>query len=79
LAAYEELLTKTASTGAKIDIVLAMIRMQMFFGDKYGVSLNIERAQRYVLSHPSAARAVILMFDGTDSLRVEEIGIVVTA
>jgi 26S proteasome regulatory subunit N7 len=41
-------LTKTASTGAKIDIVLAMIRMQMFFDDKHGVAKNIERAQRYV-------------------------------
>ncbi|KAF8252321.1 PCI-domain-containing protein [Wilcoxina mikolae CBS 423.85] len=50
LAAYEELLTKTASTGAKIDIVLAMIRMQMFFDDKHGVAKNIERAQRLVES-----------------------------
>ncbi|KAF8533578.1 26S proteasome subunit RPN7-domain-containing protein [Trichophaea hybrida] len=50
LAAYEELLTKTASTGAKIDIVLAMIRIQMFFDDKHGVAKNIERAQRLVES-----------------------------
>ena len=53
MASYEELLTKTASTGAKIDIVLAMIRMQMFFGDKYGVAENIERAQRHVPYRPN--------------------------
>ena len=40
--AYEELLEKTASTGAKIDIVLSMIRLQMFFDDKHGVQKNIE-------------------------------------
>ncbi|KAI5818172.1 26S proteasome subunit RPN7-domain-containing protein [Pyronema omphalodes] len=50
LAAYEELLTKTASTGAKIDIVLAMIRIQMFFDDKHGVAKDIERAQLLVES-----------------------------
>ena len=48
MAAYEELFTKTPSTGAKIDIVLAMIRIQMFFDDKHGVKQNIDRAQRYV-------------------------------
>jgi hypothetical protein len=46
--AYEELLEKTASTGAKIDIVLSIIRLQMFFDDKHGVQKNIERAQKYV-------------------------------
>jgi len=50
LAAYEELFTKTPSTGAKIDIVLAMIRIQMFFDDKHGVKQNIDRAQRLVES-----------------------------
>ncbi|KAI5800049.1 26S proteasome subunit RPN7-domain-containing protein [Geopyxis carbonaria] len=50
LAEYEELFLKTASTGAKIDIVLAMIRLQMFFDDKYGVERNIERAHRLVES-----------------------------
>ncbi|KAA8905347.1 26S proteasome subunit RPN7-domain-containing protein [Sphaerosporella brunnea] len=50
LQAYEELFAKTASTGAKIDIVLAMIRIQMFFDDKHGVSKNIDRAQRLVES-----------------------------
>lgn len=47
MAAHEALLEKTPSTGAKIDIVLAIIRIQMFFDDKYSVQKNIERAHKY--------------------------------
>jgi len=34
--------------GAKIDIVLAIIRMEMFYDDKAGVKKSVERARRYV-------------------------------
>lgn len=48
LAAYEELYVKTPTLGAKIDIVLAIIRMEMFYDDKAGVKKSVERARRYV-------------------------------
>ncbi|KAL7273565.1 proteasome regulatory particle subunit [Rhizina undulata] len=48
LAAYEGLYTKTPTLGAKIDIVLAIIRMEMFFDDKQGVKKSVERARRLI-------------------------------
>jgi len=48
LAAYEELYIKTPTLGAKIDIVLAIIRMEMFYDDKVGVKKSVERARRLI-------------------------------
>ncbi|RPA98057.1 PCI-domain-containing protein [Choiromyces venosus 120613-1] len=48
LAAYEELYVKTPTLGAKIDIVLAIIRMEMFYDDKAGVKKSVERARRLI-------------------------------
>ncbi|KAI5850430.1 26S proteasome subunit RPN7-domain-containing protein [Morchella snyderi] len=48
LAAYEELYTKTPTLGAKIDIVLAIIRMEMFYDDKMAVKKSVERARRLI-------------------------------
>lgn len=45
LKAYEAVLERTATAGVKIDIVLAMIRMNMFFDDKLAVAKGIDRAK----------------------------------
>ncbi|KAF3904005.1 hypothetical protein AA313_de0203514 [Arthrobotrys entomopaga] len=50
VAAYNDVFEKTASLGAKIDIVLATIRVGMFFDDKVLIQKNIERATQLVES-----------------------------
>ncbi|KAF8434472.1 26S proteasome subunit RPN7-domain-containing protein [Terfezia claveryi] len=50
LASFEALYKKTPTLGAKIDIVLAIIRIYMFFDDKVGVTKNIERAKGLIES-----------------------------
>ncbi|GAM34312.1 hypothetical protein TCE0_015r01805 [Talaromyces pinophilus] len=45
---YEEVLGKTSILGTKIDLVLAMIRVGLFFGDKVFVKNTIERASALV-------------------------------
>ncbi|KAK3699034.1 proteasome regulatory particle subunit [Vermiconidia calcicola] len=44
LEAFEKLIEKTAILGSKIDIVLAIIRIGLFFDDKLLVKKNIDRA-----------------------------------
>ncbi|CAK7265518.1 proteasome regulatory particle subunit [Sporothrix epigloea] len=44
LAAYEAVFENTGVLGAKIDVVLAMVRVGLFFGDKFLVKRLIERA-----------------------------------
>ena len=46
MAAFETLYKKTPTLGGKIDIVLAITRMHMFFDDKIGVTKNIDRAKQ---------------------------------
>ena len=48
--AYEEVFEKTGILGTKIDIVLAIIRIGLFFGDKLFVKKNIDRANALVES-----------------------------
>ncbi|KAI5807900.1 26S proteasome subunit RPN7-domain-containing protein [Peziza echinospora] len=48
LAAFETLYKKTPTLGGKIDIVLAITRMHMFFDDKIGVTKNIDRAKQLI-------------------------------
>ena len=48
LAAYEVQIEKTGPLGTKIDLVLAMIRIGMFFNDRVGVKKNIDRAKTLV-------------------------------
>jgi 26S proteasome regulatory subunit N7 len=48
IAAYETLLEKTNILGTKIDIVLAIIRVGLFFGDKVLVKKTVERAATLV-------------------------------
>ncbi|KAF1809738.1 PCI-domain-containing protein [Eremomyces bilateralis CBS 781.70] len=50
VAAFEEVFEKTSILGTKIDIVLAIIRIGLFFGDKLLVKKNIERAGTLVES-----------------------------
>lgn len=50
LAAYEALLEKTGILASKIDIVLATIRIGLFFDDKLLVKKNVERCQTLVES-----------------------------
>ncbi|KAF3936731.1 hypothetical protein ABW19_dt0201531 [Dactylella cylindrospora] len=50
ISAYNDVFEKTASSGAKIDIVLATIRVGMFFDDKPLVQKNIEKATQLVES-----------------------------
>ncbi|KAF2453796.1 26S proteasome subunit RPN7-domain-containing protein [Lineolata rhizophorae] len=50
LAAYETLFENTSILGTKIDIVLAIIRIGLFFGDKPFVKKQIERATSLVES-----------------------------
>jgi 26S proteasome regulatory subunit N7 len=44
IAAYEAVFEKTSILGTKIDIVLAIIRIGLFFGDKLLVKKTVERA-----------------------------------
>ena len=48
LAAYEAVFEKVGVLGTRIDLVLAMIRIGLFFGDKLLVKKNVERAQTLV-------------------------------
>lgn len=50
LEEFEKLLEKTGILGTKIDIVLAMIRIGLFFDDKMLVKKNVDRAQQLVES-----------------------------
>ncbi|KHJ33463.1 putative proteasome regulatory particle subunit [Erysiphe necator] len=50
ITAYEELFEKTGILGTKIDIVLAIIRMGIFYGDKLLVKKLIDRAKILVES-----------------------------
>jgi 26S proteasome regulatory subunit N7 len=50
LEEFEKLLDKTGILGTKIDIVLAMIRIGLFFDDKLLVKKNVDRAQQLVES-----------------------------
>lgn len=50
IAEFEKVLEKTGILGTKIDIVLAIIRIGLFFGDKVLVKKNIERASTLVES-----------------------------
>ncbi|POS85154.1 proteasome regulatory particle [Erysiphe pulchra] len=50
IAEYEELFEKTGILGTKIDIVLAIIRMGIFYGDKLLVKKLIDRAKILVES-----------------------------
>ncbi|KAL8936834.1 MAG: hypothetical protein Q9216_004719 [Gyalolechia sp. 2 TL-2023] len=48
IAAYEAVFEKTGVLGTKIDIVLAIIRMGMFFGDRILVKREVDRAKTLV-------------------------------
>lgn len=48
LAAYETQFEKTGPLGTKIDLVLAMIRVDMFFNDRLGVKKSIDSAKTLV-------------------------------
>lgn len=50
IAAYEAVFEKTGILGTKIDLVLAIIRVGLFFGDKIVVKKTIERAGALVES-----------------------------
>ncbi|KAL2161975.1 hypothetical protein VTH06DRAFT_7760 [Thermothelomyces fergusii] len=50
IAAYEDVLEKTGILGTKIDLVLAIIRMGLFYGDKHLVKKQVERAKTLVES-----------------------------
>lgn len=50
LEEFEKLLEKTSILGTKIDIVLAIIRIGLFFDDKLLVKKNVDRAQMLVES-----------------------------
>ncbi|KAK0707557.1 26S proteasome subunit RPN7-domain-containing protein [Lasiosphaeris hirsuta] len=50
IAAYEDVYEKTGILGAKIDLVLAIIRMGLFYGDKLLVKKHVERAKTLVES-----------------------------
>ncbi|EGP92271.1 uncharacterized protein MYCGRDRAFT_107306 [Zymoseptoria tritici IPO323] len=50
LEEFEKLLEKSAILGTKIDIVLAIIRIGLFFDDKLLVKKNVDRAQQLVES-----------------------------
>ncbi|KAH8705009.1 putative proteasome regulatory particle subunit [Talaromyces proteolyticus] len=47
---YEAVLEKTSILGTKIDLVLAMVRVGLFFGDKFFVKQTVERANALVES-----------------------------
>ncbi|OAA61076.1 26S proteasome, regulatory subunit Rpn7 [Niveomyces insectorum RCEF 264] len=44
LAAYEAVFEKTGVLGTKIDLVLALVRLGLFFGDRFLVKKQVERA-----------------------------------
>ncbi|EEU46906.1 hypothetical protein NCS52_00335900 [Fusarium sp. LHS14.1] len=48
IAAYESVFEKTGILGTKIDLVLAIIRMGLFYGDKPLVKKHVERAKTLV-------------------------------
>ncbi|PFH60593.1 hypothetical protein XA68_10694 [Ophiocordyceps unilateralis] len=48
IAAYESVFEKTGILGTKIDLVLAIIRMALFYGDKALVKKHVERAKTLV-------------------------------
>lgn len=48
IAAYEDVFEKTGSLGTKIDLVLAIIRMGLFYGDKQLTKKHVERAKTLV-------------------------------
>ncbi|KAL3464046.1 26S proteasome subunit RPN7-domain-containing protein [Aspergillus heterothallicus] len=50
IESHETLLEKTTFLGSKIDLVLAMIRIGLFFGDTLYVKKNIERADTLIES-----------------------------
>ncbi|POR31476.1 Putative 26S proteasome regulatory subunit rpn7 [Tolypocladium paradoxum] len=50
IAAYEGVFEKTGILGTKIDLVLAIIRMGLFYGDKPLVKKHVERAKTLVES-----------------------------
>ncbi|PWY78308.1 proteasome regulatory particle subunit [Aspergillus heteromorphus CBS 117.55] len=50
IESYEALLEKTSFLGTKIDLMLAMIRIGLFFGDTLSVKKNIERANTLIES-----------------------------
>ncbi|PMD54657.1 PCI-domain-containing protein [Hyaloscypha bicolor E] len=50
IAAYEEVFEKTGVLGTKIDLVLAIIRMGLFYGDKLLVKKHVDRAKTLVES-----------------------------
>ena len=50
IAAYEDVFEKTGILGTKIDLVLAIIRMGIFYGDKPLVKKHVERAKALVES-----------------------------
>ncbi|OJD14168.1 hypothetical protein AJ78_05455 [Emergomyces pasteurianus Ep9510] len=50
IAAYETVFEKTGILGTKIDLVLAIIRIGLFFGDKAFVKKHVERASALVES-----------------------------
>lgn len=50
ITAYEEVFEKTGVLGTKIDIVLAIIRMGLFYGDKLLVKKHVDRAKTLVES-----------------------------
>ncbi|KAL1976173.1 hypothetical protein VTN31DRAFT_2455 [Thermomyces dupontii] len=50
IQSYEAVLEKTSILGTKIDLVLAMIRVGLFFGDRVFVKKTVERANALVES-----------------------------
>ncbi|KAI1472640.1 PCI-domain-containing protein [Daldinia caldariorum] len=50
IAAYEDVFEKTGILGTKIDLVLAIIRMGLFYGDKALVKKHVARAKTLVES-----------------------------
>ncbi len=50
LTTYEDVFEKTGVLGIKIDLVLAIIRINLFFGDRVGAKKNIDRAKTLVES-----------------------------
>jgi 26S proteasome regulatory subunit N7 len=50
ISSYEAVFDKTGPLGTKIDIVLAIIRVGMFFGDKVFVKKQVDRANILVES-----------------------------
>ncbi|MCJ1470620.1 hypothetical protein MMC07_009266 [Pseudocyphellaria aurata] len=50
ISSYEAVFEKTGVLGTKIDLVLAIIRIGIFFGDKVSVKKNVDRAKALVES-----------------------------